>query len=97
MVPTLPMVEPGTRDAAPLYRLVESHLRALINSGKLVSGDLIPSETELAALAETAGSEVLDVAARSLPHSRMKLRSGRLTWSSVTSTPRVRTDCGWRT
>jgi GntR family transcriptional regulator len=35
--------------ATPLYARVESHLRALIDSGHLVPGDLIPSEPQLAA------------------------------------------------
>lgn len=32
----------------PLYRVVEDHIRNLINTGKLVPGDLIPSESQLA-------------------------------------------------
>ncbi|MCE8028659.1 GntR family transcriptional regulator [Halomonas daqingensis] len=32
----------------PLYRVVEDHIRDLINTGKLVPGDLIPSESQLA-------------------------------------------------
>ena len=32
----------------PLYRVVEDHLNNLIDSGELVSGDLIPSEPQLA-------------------------------------------------
>ncbi|MCP4765437.1 MAG: GntR family transcriptional regulator [Gammaproteobacteria bacterium] len=34
----------------PLYRVVEDHLNHLIDSGELVSGDLIPSEPQLASL-----------------------------------------------
>ncbi len=34
--------------AKPLYRIVEDHLNDLIDSGQLVSGDLIPSEPQLA-------------------------------------------------
>jgi GntR family transcriptional regulator len=34
--------------AKPLYRIVEDHLNDLIDSGELVSGDLIPSEPQLA-------------------------------------------------
>lgn len=33
----------------PLYRVVEDYLHEIIESGKLVSGDLIPSEPQLAA------------------------------------------------
>ncbi|GAB2716048.1 GntR family transcriptional regulator [Halomonas garicola] len=32
----------------PLYRVVEDHIRRLINTGQLVPGDLIPSESQLA-------------------------------------------------
>ncbi|PWG64575.1 GntR family transcriptional regulator [Spiribacter halobius] len=32
----------------PLYRVVEDHIRDLINSGELIPGDLIPSEPQLA-------------------------------------------------
>lgn len=32
----------------PLYRAVEDHIRGLISSGKLIPGDLIPSEPQLA-------------------------------------------------
>ncbi|MFW3616828.1 GntR family transcriptional regulator [Billgrantia antri] len=32
----------------PLYRVVEDHIRTLINTGRLVPGDLIPSESQLA-------------------------------------------------
>jgi len=35
--------------AKPLYRVVEDYLLEFIDSGKLVSGDLIPSEPQLAA------------------------------------------------
>ena len=35
--------------AKPLYRIVEDHLLEFIDSGELVSGDLIPSEPQLAA------------------------------------------------
>jgi len=35
--------------AKPLYRIVEDHLNDIIDSGQLVSGDLIPSEPQLAA------------------------------------------------
>ncbi len=35
--------------AKPLYRIVEDYLIAFIESGELVSGDLIPSEPQLAA------------------------------------------------
>lgn len=34
--------------AKPLYQLVEDHITALINSGELVHGDLIPAEPKLA-------------------------------------------------
>ncbi|MEX0871170.1 MAG: GntR family transcriptional regulator [Aquisalimonadaceae bacterium] len=41
----------------PLYRVVEHHLRSLISSGKLIPGDLIPSESQLAkALAVSPGT-----------------------------------------
>jgi GntR family transcriptional regulator len=36
------------RHDAPLYQLVESYLRDLVHTGKLVPGDLIPSEPQLA-------------------------------------------------
>lgn len=36
------------RYGKPLYQIVETHLRDLINSGKLIPGDLIPSEPQLA-------------------------------------------------
>ncbi|HET8791676.1 MAG TPA: GntR family transcriptional regulator [Modicisalibacter sp.] len=32
----------------PLYRVVEDHIRTLISTGRLIPGDLIPSETQLA-------------------------------------------------
>lgn len=32
----------------PLYRVVEDHIRDLINGGELIPGDLIPSEPQLA-------------------------------------------------
>lgn len=32
----------------PLYRVVEDHIRSLISRGRLIPGDLIPSETQLA-------------------------------------------------
>ena len=37
------------RSSKPLYRVVEDYLMAFIDSGELVSGDLIPSEPQLAA------------------------------------------------
>lgn len=41
----------------PLYRLVEDHLRQLVNQGKLIPGDLIPSESQLAkALSVSTGT-----------------------------------------
>lgn len=36
------------RSNKPLYQVVEDHIRALIDSGELVPGDLIPSEPQLA-------------------------------------------------
>ncbi len=42
----------------PLYRLVESHLRDLIHSGKLIPGDLIPSESQLAKALEVSPGTV---------------------------------------
>jgi len=36
--------------AKPLYRVVEDHINVLIDSGQLISGDLIPSEPQLASL-----------------------------------------------
>lgn len=36
--------------AKPLYRIVEDHINVLIDSGQLISGDLIPSEPQLASL-----------------------------------------------
>ena len=38
------------RAVKPLYRVVEDYLNDLIDSGQLVSGDLIPSEPPLASL-----------------------------------------------
>lgn len=40
---------PRQGDKRPLYRVVEDHIRDLINSGELMPGDLIPSEPQLAA------------------------------------------------
>jgi GntR family transcriptional regulator len=42
----------------PLYQMVESHLRELITSGRLVPGDLIPSESQLAALMQVSQGTV---------------------------------------
>jgi len=39
---------PGNRVSKPLYQVVEDHIRELIDSGKLIPGDLIPSEPQLA-------------------------------------------------
>jgi GntR family transcriptional regulator len=39
-----------TQAAKPLYRVVEDHINNLIDSDQLVSGDLIPSEPQLASL-----------------------------------------------
>jgi GntR family transcriptional regulator len=39
---------PKQRAGKPLYQVVEDHLRELIDSGRLVPGDLIPSEPQLA-------------------------------------------------
>jgi len=62
--------EPGTTDdlftpirrtqrhSAPLYQLVESYLRDLINAGRLVPGDLIPSEPQLAKMLEVSQGTV---------------------------------------
>jgi len=44
--------------ALPLYQLVESYLRDLINAGKLVPGDLIPSEPQLARMLEVSQGTV---------------------------------------
>jgi GntR family transcriptional regulator len=37
------------RSNKPLYQVVEEHLRAMIDSGQFVAGDLIPSDPQLAA------------------------------------------------
>lgn len=41
------MLEPPTRSSQPLYRQVESHLRDLLDSGALRTGDMLPSVKEL--------------------------------------------------
>lgn len=41
-------IEQGRSMQKPLYQTVEDYLRDLINSGKLIPGDLIPSEPQLA-------------------------------------------------
>lgn len=38
----------GQRSSKPLYQVVEEHIRASIDSGELMPGDLIPSEPQLA-------------------------------------------------
>jgi len=46
----------------PLYRVVEDHIRTLINTGQLVPGDLIPSESQLAkALKVSPGTVKKDI------------------------------------
>lgn len=42
------MNSPVSRNTKPLYQAVEDYILDLINSGKLVPGDLIPSEPQLA-------------------------------------------------
>ncbi len=42
------LIQANDRSGKPLYQVVETHLRNLINSGDLIPGDLIPSEPQLA-------------------------------------------------
>lgn len=35
--------------ATPLYRLIADHIKALIQAGELKPGDMLPSQTQLAA------------------------------------------------
>lgn len=42
---TAPLEATGNK---PLYRMVEDHIRTLISTGRLIPGDLIPSESQLA-------------------------------------------------
>lgn len=42
---TAPLVPTGNK---PLYRMVEDHIRTLISTGRLIPGDLIPSQSQLA-------------------------------------------------
>ena len=47
-----------TRVAKPLYQVVEDHIKALIDNGTLVPGDLIPSEPQLAKQLEVSQGTV---------------------------------------
>jgi GntR family transcriptional regulator len=51
-------ISPESAGGQPLYRTVESHIRALIDSGRLIPGDLIPSEPQLAKVLQVSQGTV---------------------------------------